>query len=479
MQVTDLVVEVRDGSLTRVGQVDVSFLADSLFAPTRNGVGVWQLSLPDTHPMSPILKTPKSGIVVTGPGGVLLSGPMTSVVSEQSSESPDGESTFTGVSDAVSIADALAYPSPAVVDPAAQTATNDVRTAARETLLYQYVGANIGPSAPTDRKNSRITLGTDGGRGGTGTFSPRFQNLLELLQQICAGTELWFDVRQDGDMLKFLTGAGADRTSEIRLDVHNEQLDSIESGMGAPTVTDVIVAGQGDGTARTILTRANTSSRTEWGRRIEVFKDQRQTDDLTELGQAGDDALAEGGSTVRTLKVTPSDDIAGSYGVSWMVGDMITAVIGDQEVPARVNGAAIAVKPEGVFIGVTIGDDVATDWESGVDQSISGLVSRVSNLERNTSQPDGIAFAESSGIVTMPAVAVSGTASVSVLFPVGRFTVPPRIQLTSNHSRLTVSFSGASKDGFTFNASNWTTVAVGATAPSWHAVQMTPEAADG
>lgn len=382
MQVDDLVVEVRDGDLARVGQIDARFLPGLLVNPMRNDVGSWQVVLPANHDLAETLRTPKAGLVVTGPAGVILSGPMTAAVFSQSAEDPVGEWTFTGVSDLIHVKDGQAFPSPAVADPGAQTKDNDVRTGARETLLHAYVNANIGPAAPSPWQIDTLTMGTDQGRGGSGTFSPRFQNLLELCQQITAGTELWFDVRQDGDSLVFVTGVGEDRTGEIRMDLDNQQLDQMETGLGAPQVTDVVVAGQGEGKNRTVLWRSSDPS--EWGRRIRLFKDQRQTNDLTELQQAGDDELAAGGSTVHSLKVTPSDEVAGTYGVTWAVSDRVTVVLGDTEVPARVNGAVIAVVDTAVHLAVTIGDDTATDWESGVDQSISGLQSRVSNLERNT-----------------------------------------------------------------------------------------------
>src|SRR5690606_39291825 len=59
----------------------------------------------------------------------------------------------------------------------------------------------------------------------------------------------------------------------------------------APTCTAAIVAGQGEGTARTIIERAVAAS--PWGR-IESFVDRRDTDDMAELRAAGDSALAEG-----------------------------------------------------------------------------------------------------------------------------------------------------------------------------------------
>lgn len=393
MNVDDLIVEIRDASLTRVGQVPAEHLPESLFAPVRNGVGAWRLNLPSTvdglpNELATALQTPGAGVIVTGPGGVILSGPMTAAVEKQSPDDLAGSWVFTGISDAHVVWDALAFPSPVVADAGAQTTANDIRTGAAESLLHEYVNANVGPDAPTARRNARLVMGPNLGLGAILTKSPRFQNLLELLQEICMGSELWFDVVQVDDHLEFVTGVGVNRADVIRMDVENGQLGSVESGLSAPSLTDAFVAGQGEGTERTIIHRENVTVREEWGRRIEVFIDQRQTDDLTELTTKGDQELAERAITGRSLKVVPSDDLTSSLGVDWLIGDTVAVVVRDQEIPARVNAAVIAVKSDGVYVGCTVGSDTVTDWESGVDASIGQLGSRVSSLERNdTNRP--------------------------------------------------------------------------------------------
>ncbi|WP_119697048.1 Gp37-like protein [Microbacterium halotolerans] len=383
MKISDLTVEVRDKTLTRVGMIDAIDLPGDVFSPAFRAPGAWQLTLPGDHGLVDTISTPGAGVIVTGPGGTILSGPMTSAVEKRTAEQPAAGWTFTGSTDLVHIADALAVPSPEVEDFAAQTRANDIRTGPAETLLHEYVTANIGPLAPGARRRANLTMGPDLGRGPIVQKSPRFQNLLELLQEITAGTNLWFDIIQTGDQLQFVTGESDDRRYDIRLDLDNEQLSEIEAGLAAPTVTFPVVAGQGEGTGRTIITRSAPAAEDEWGRRIETFADQRQTDDTTELADVAEAALAEGGETTRSLKLVPSDDVAGTYGTDWSVGTWITAVRGDEEIPARVHAAAIAVQTEGVFVGVTIGNDIAVDWESGVDAGLADVSSRVSNLERN------------------------------------------------------------------------------------------------
>src|SRR5690606_26494863 len=152
-----------------------------------------------------------------------------------------------------------------------------------------------------ERRNPSLVNGVDGGRGPVVSWTPkRFQNLLEVLQELASDTDLCFDVRQNlDDELEFITWERTDSSRDIRLDIQNDQLESIEYGVGAPGVTRVIVAGQGEGVDRLMIRRTSTSSveaETLWGRVIERFVDARHIDDETELQQAGDDALAEEGS---------------------------------------------------------------------------------------------------------------------------------------------------------------------------------------
>ncbi|KAK2701928.1 hypothetical protein QYM36_019429 [Artemia franciscana] len=320
-----------------MGQIPDEHLPGALFKPVHRGVGVWQVTLPSlvdgvSNPLVEVLKQPRSGLVVTGLGGVIISGPMISASETQTTDDVDGSWTFEGVSDLVHVEDRVAYPSPGVEDAAAQTATNDVRTGARETLLHQYVNANAGPGAPSARRVSGLTMGTDGGAGATITKSPRFTQLLDLCRDIC-----------------FITGESTDRTAEFRLDLENEQLTAVESGLFAPTLTDAIVAGQEQGVNRPDRHAIRTSH------------------------------------SCRTTSQEPSVSTGG-------LGDLVTVVVHDTEIPAKITSATISVTADGVYLGVSVGDDVATDWEAGVDSTLDSLRSRVSSLERNDLNPSWLAF---------------------------------------------------------------------------------------
>lgn len=399
MRVDDLTVEVRAGDLSRIGQLKDTDLTDLLVVPCKNDVGSWALTLPAyeldadgnliEHELCRALRTPQAGLIITGPGGVILSGPMTSAVYSAESADPNGSWEIVGISDAVILQDALAWGDPTVFDLSSQTTANDTQSGAAESLMYRYVRRNLGDLAVLQRRNARLTCAADQARGPIVQYSPRFQNLMGLLQKIATGTDLVFDVRQAGYSLQFVVELAADLTSSIRLDIENDQLSKTRASISVADVTDVIVAGQGEGTERQMIRRTSSESAAAaalWGRRIERFVDQRQTSDLNELQQAGDDELANGGSTVTAIEIVPNSDLAGlTYGVDWQVGARVTVVVGSDELSAITTEAPIKISRDGVFVGATIGSTSGFDWESVIESRQSSIESRVANLEQSDS----------------------------------------------------------------------------------------------
>ncbi|GAB3125945.1 Gp37-like protein [Glaciibacter psychrotolerans] len=398
MYADDFTVEVRDRALVRLGQVSQADMTDVLVVPRLNTLGSWSLSLPHSvlrdgvevlHPECALLRAPGSGIIISGPSGVLLSGPMTDATHDASTEDPGGTWTIVGVSDDVIVADAEAWPQPSNGDRSTQTVANDNRSGAAETVMHAYVNANIGPSAPAARRGafaSKLLMGANGARGGTVKKSPRFQNMLELLGEIAIGQRLRFGVFQNGAALEFRTTATADVSAYVRWDIDNGNVSSTKYAYSAPGVTDVTVAGQGEGTKRRILRRqsaASIAAETAWGRRIERFVDQRQTDDSAELLAAADELLSEEGDTVRSVQVVPSADMAEGFGTEWDLGSIVTIVVGDVETVAAVTEVPISITSDGVMVGATVGDPSGFDWESILAAKVSKTDSRVSALERN------------------------------------------------------------------------------------------------
>lgn len=402
MRAQDLIIEVRDSSLNRVGQITDEYKVGLEAVLRFRAVGAWKITLPTSHPMAEALRAPGAGIIITGDSGVLMSGPTRSAKSVKTDENPEGTWEISGVDDNAILGERIAYPTPDTDDIAAQ-GDYDVRTGPAETVIKGYVNANLGPSAPTARRVPGLTIQADNATGETVTGRARFDTLGALASQLAVTSNLGFRVIQDGSNLEFQTYQPIDRSAEVRMDIDNYRLTKSEYAYTAPEATRVIVAGQGTGADRTLIERATTDSQqaeTAWGRRIEVFKDQRNTNDTVELQQAGDEILAEKGITVESVSVTPTDDSSMDYPSDWGLGDKVSVVVGEDTISQIVTEVAIVITDEGVKIGATVGDPtVSDDVEAQVINQQSSQEARISNLERNEtgSSSGGSAFGNLDG----------------------------------------------------------------------------------
>jgi hypothetical protein len=382
VKLEDITVEVRNKALARVGTIlprDLDFTLTNRF----NNVGEWELKLPAEHPMVPFLETPGSGLIINGPSDVLVSGPTIKPKRSATPLDTRGTLTFSGATDDVILSDYLAWPTPTSDTVAGQVTSHDVRTANAETLLHQYVNANCGPGAPVSRRAPYLTMGTNLNRGPSLKKSARFPVLGLLLAEIASLGNLGFRIVQRGSVLMFETFAVVDRTDEIRLDIHNGTLSGHTVEILAPGVTHVMVAGQGEGVDRAFLlatSPASIAAQAEWGRRIEKFVDQRQTDDETEYQQKADEILKDQGFTGYDIQVVPQDDESSTmrFGRDWNIGDGVSVVVNGEELPSTVTGYKLKASSDGFKLGATIGQPLVTQVGSQGD-----INSRVSALERN------------------------------------------------------------------------------------------------
>lgn len=385
MKVTDLVVEVRNSALQRVGQLTPADLVGFTAVLRFNEVGSWKVELPVGHPMAEALRQPGAGIIVSTSQGVLISGPTMSVVTDQSTDDPDGTYSIAGTDDSVLLTERLAYPTPTTSDVTAQTSAYDARTGIAETVMKAYINANIGPSAPTVRKVSNLTIQADAGRGSTVTGNARFETLQELLKSLADVSGLGYTIEQNDTSLEFQVYAPTDRSGYVRLDLYNGRLTKSEYSYSQPLVTRVILGGDGDDAARVFLERSNSTSlaaETTWGRRIEVFNDQRSTTETAKLQAAGDEQLAKDGKTQVSVSISPSDDQTMLFGVDWNLGDKVTCVIGETELTSVVTEVGLSVAEDGVRIGATVGEPRSLDYETQLITKQAEQAARISKLER-------------------------------------------------------------------------------------------------
>jgi len=195
---------------------------------------------------------------------------------------------------------------------------------------------------------------------------------------------LGFDIRQSGANLLFEVFQPVDRSASIRMDIDNNHLSKTEYTVTAPAITRTIVAGGGVGADRTFVEVAASSEESSWARRIETFIDQRNSTDSTELTQTGTQALNEKGLTLEAISVTPTDDETMEFGVDWGLGDKVSVVVGETVVSKIVTEVGLLISEDGVRIGATVGDPSTADEESTVVDAQQDQETRISNLERNT-----------------------------------------------------------------------------------------------
>lgn len=416
MRLSDITVEVRDKTLKRWGMIDPDLLV--LEGTVRHcGVGSWKLTLPADHELVPLLRTPGSGIIITGPRDVLWSGPTTNPALAISADDPHGTVTITGETDDAILADALAWPTPGAAISA--QGGHDNRSGKAETVMRAYVNANVGPGGQAVRRGllaQKLTLAPDLGRGITVAKSARFPVLADLLTEIATVAGLGWRVVQRGEVLVFEVYQIADRSRFVRFDIANGSLSSQSVEQSPPEQTHVIVGGQNDLADRTLVERttpASLAGMVEWGRRRERFRDQRQTDDLLELQQAGDEILAESGFTATAVKALPSDDQTMLYGVDWSEGDRVTVVVDGQETTSTVTAVSLSVGTKGVRVGADIGDVSGFDPTSSMVRRVEDTAARVSQLERSAEVDIQLAPVMAAGSIGTSGAITSTTSIVS------------------------------------------------------------------
>ena len=320
----------------------------------------------------------------------MFSGPTSKPTKKATSADKKGMVTISGLSDDRILWDTVSFPQPSNPDVATQLSSHDVFSGNAETVMRHYADVNLGPNAPAARKTGSLKEffrldPVNSNLGATVNKTTRFDYVGDILHEIATLRNLRFRVLQVGNILQLQITAVADRSKFVRLDIENGTLQEQSVETAPPRVTRVIVAGQGEGTARQILARVNSVSSAaeiEWGLIIEQFKDQRNTNVLAELQQAGDEILASDGFTRVAVKATPSNNMTMIYMEDFDTGDKVSVVIDGQETFSNITEAAIICDSSGLTSAVAIGDIRDFDSSSALRQTVADTQSRVSRLER-------------------------------------------------------------------------------------------------
>jgi len=256
------------------------------------------------------------------------------------------------------LTDRLVYPDPAQPSTNQTTLTRYAITAQNaEDAMRALVNLNAGPGALAARQTPGLVLGADNGILPGVTVSTSFTRdavLSDALREVArlAGVAAAtaprvprFRIIQGTNQLEFLVTMPADLTDSVIFSRELGNIAELEYEPEAPINTVAIVGDATAGTGRIVKERANADAHTAGWRRREVWVDARGAANATELEQAGDAALEEGGPKTRYVLQaieTPST----RYGYDYVIGDLVgTEPYAGAFVPAVVFGADITVTP--------------------------------------------------------------------------------------------------------------------------------------
>lgn len=376
-------VTARDAAGTPLGRIPwITLQATVVFC----GVGTWKITLDPNSPKAALL-APGGGIIIrdTDIDAVLCSGLITSImveVPEPSGNDPVVETlTVSGVTDDFWASARLIYPDPTQPATSQTAAAYDTRSGIAETVLRALVNANAGPGALLARRVPDLQLEpVDLGRGAAIKTSARFDRLSDVLTAGSVAGGLGWRIVHNGTAAIFEVYEPVDRSAEVRFSRGVGNLRAHSYSVDAPTATRAIVAGQGEGTARTIVERGLAAAETTWGMRLESFVDRRDTNDLALLAQAGDESLADTGPTAG-LSISPIDIPRIRYGRDYRVGDTVSVTVGTAEIVDVVRKVTLVVDANGPRVRPLVG----TDNEPLIPKSllaVSKLIRRIGQIER-------------------------------------------------------------------------------------------------
>ncbi len=238
------------------------------------------------------------------------------------------EVEVTCTSELAFLGDRLTYPDPAHEENQQSTARWADRGAA-ETVIKNLVAKNLGSEALESRRVPGFGVAPSQGRGGDASVDTRLKNLLDVVEPLATAAGLRMNVQFSPGGLAFDTIPARNLSRRVRLSWVSGEVIGWEMTDRAPSVTAVIVGGQGEGADRRLDSRQRLDS---WGRRIEVFKDRRDTDDMGALEKAANDELSKGISE-RIMKVTISESETRKFGEAFDVGDTITLDVAPNVAP--------------------------------------------------------------------------------------------------------------------------------------------------
>ena len=309
-----LTVFIRDAAFTPRGMLKVT-AAQAVLRDNAPDTATLTVDPSQTRQVRARLK-PGWGVILKD-AGVYLSGTITKVSEEYQGEELLIQLNVLG--DMHHLADRLTYPDPAH-GAEHQARARYTRRAPAAELIRDLVRDNLGAGAiPSRRAPVDIELPPPSGSTPTVLVDTRFKNLLEVCQQIAQAGNVHIRARQTGTALEIAANPRRDLSRRVQLASSTGEIARFTRELAAPTATAIIAAGQGEGENRQMLER----TRPAWERRIEDFKDRRDTDEPAKLDAAAQADLDKGAPGVKInfdLIETPTRQLGNTFDI----GDIIT-----------------------------------------------------------------------------------------------------------------------------------------------------------
>jgi hypothetical protein len=341
-----------------------------------NAVGLLQFTVPATHRRVPDLVTAGARIVaVYKPAGAPPVTLMSGRVSAVGGGGPRNAQwrRFEVIDDWTVLHEVQCWPNPTgtIAQQGADSAYF-TRSGPAETVLKQLLAPNV------TRQGVALTIPTTQGRGSSITGKVRFHTVVERLFPAFEQAGLGVRVVQNG----------ATRTLDVYTPATYPQVLTQGSGvvvsgeyeLTPPTVTRVLVAAGGEGTARLFRQKVDTAAEALYGIQLPVFRDARDVaaddpDLEAVLTERMDETLAEGAAQA-SLKCELSETDRFRYGVTFGLGDRVSVELnGAPVITDIVRSVAIDWTPaDGLRIVPRVGE-----WNDVADDA---LVSQVGSLTR-------------------------------------------------------------------------------------------------
>lgn len=239
--------------------------------------------------------------------------------------------------------------------------SHQIATGSTTERMRAFVHAQAAGDAPSDAQVPHLVAPAPTPAGPAGRSEERFSILSDVLERLGKLAGIGYDVTLDGDDIVWAPRVG-ESIPDVELSARRKTATNVTRETDdREIVTTAIVAGQGEGEARTIVTRGGAAA--GWFRRA-VFIDARDTDDTDTLEDRGDEAIAESDRPERwTVEV--ADPRSAQFGVAYRLGDVVT-----------VRNARAASEQQIVEAKVTVAGGEARSIELGISRPLPTTVDR-------------------------------------------------------------------------------------------------------